>query len=232
MTKSISIKEQGASRSFSGVSRVLTQVSAGSAQWLPEDETMVGEISVTENGEFVPYSDGLYGYVKVTVNVEGGAEETIDNGDGTVTTTTPYPASIGGTVIGIDPDTGEITQVSVVEVSGVPTLQYVTLTEENLYPASIDVLIEPRKTSYRAGERISYDGMTVVALDSRGYLIRDTDAFSVGGVTYGPYVGGLIPESELSLTKYALSGMTAASVSWVSPYDGQTYSDTIPITVS
>lgn len=66
MSKDIIIQQQGIDQELT-VSRINTpELDGGSCAWVPEDETILDELSVTENGEYSPQH---YGFSKVTVNV-------------------------------------------------------------------------------------------------------------------------------------------------------------------
>lgn len=160
MTRDVRIQESGTNQDFEDVKTLTTPVvGGGNATWMPEDETAVGEITITSNGEFVPSEHNLYGFYKVNVMVPGGGQgEYVSPGgigvniDGTIPMTqpdgtisnvrigdglyTPPPAGMGGTIdgvsvsggtiAGIDPDTGDYVQYTVVDSNGVPTLSKTT----------------------------------------------------------------------------------------------------------
>lgn len=67
MSKSIVIQEKGIDQDLT-VSKINTpELDGGMCSWVPEDETQLEELTVTENGDYTP--DG-YGFSKVTVNVD------------------------------------------------------------------------------------------------------------------------------------------------------------------
>lgn len=119
MSKTIRIVQAKQETQLTGVDRITTAVEGGNAGWLPFDETIAGVIEVTDNGEYVPYNDGLYGYSIVHVNVPGGESYADDDGS----TVNPGAASTGGSITGTDPDTGETVTIEVVDVDGTPTLR-------------------------------------------------------------------------------------------------------------
>lgn len=52
-----------------GVQRLLTGGDWGA--WVPEDETSkTGKITINQNGRYPAYRDGLYGYSRVTVDIQ------------------------------------------------------------------------------------------------------------------------------------------------------------------
>ena len=70
MTKSITVQQHGEPQEFDNVARLDTKIMGGTAMtWLPDDETQTGTLEVTQNGEYLAESEGLYGYSEVVVNV-------------------------------------------------------------------------------------------------------------------------------------------------------------------
>ncbi len=66
MSKDIIIQQKGIDQDLT-VSRINTpELDGGSCAWVPEDETILDELTVTENGEYSPQH---YGFSRVTVNV-------------------------------------------------------------------------------------------------------------------------------------------------------------------
>ena len=79
MSKTITIQEAGVPKSLNGVRKLNTKNSDGGAtNWIPEDETEVGTLTITANGEYVASGSGLYGYSRVLVLVPGGGDVTVD----------------------------------------------------------------------------------------------------------------------------------------------------------
>ena len=61
MSKNISIKEGGVARSAT-VNKLKTNlVGGGSALWVPEDETRLTTLNVSENGTYRAANEGYYG---------------------------------------------------------------------------------------------------------------------------------------------------------------------------
>lgn len=228
MTRSVRIQESGVSQDFSDVKTVTTPVvGGGNATWMPEDETAVGEITITGNGEFVPSEHDLYGFHKVNVMVPGGGQgEYVSPGgigvniDGTIPMTqpdgtisnvrigdgpyTPPPAGIGGTIdgvsvsggtiAGIDPDTGDYVQYTVVDSGGTPTLSKTTPQEP--VPTSISIINPPNQTTYKPGALIKFAGLKMGVYDQNGKPFTAAAFTPSSGHTFGPY-DGTIPFSEL-----------------------------------
>lgn len=85
MSKEIIIKEGGTAKQFD-TDKLETNIAAGgTCLWVPEDETQVGEITITKNGVYNAADDGLYGYYKVTVNGIGYAVGLDSDGDEAMT---------------------------------------------------------------------------------------------------------------------------------------------------
>lgn len=256
MTRSVRIQESGVSQDFSDVKTLTTPVvGGGNATWMPEDETAVGEITITGNGEFVPSEHDLYGFYKVNVMVPGGGQgEYVEPGgigvnvDGTIPMTqpngtisnvhvgtgayTPPPAGAGGTVegvsvsggtvAGIDPETGDYVQYTVVDSNGVPTLSKTTPQSEPT-PTSIAVINPPNQTTYAQGAAINFSGIQVGVYDQNGKPFTAA-TIVVNGDSFGPY-DGTVPFGELNFpTKNAGNtvGTSQVSVEWVSPYSNTT----------
>jgi hypothetical protein len=118
VSKTIRIVQAKQDTQLTGVDRITTAVEGGNAGWFPYDETIGGVKEVTENGEYVPYDDGVYGYLIVHVNVPGGASYADDDGN----TVSPGAGSTGSSITGTDPDTGETVTIEVIDVDGTPTL--------------------------------------------------------------------------------------------------------------
>ena len=243
MSKDIIIKESGVAKSLNGVDRITTKlVNGSSANWIPEDETELAEISVTSNGQYVASGFGYYGFVKVNVNVAGGSGSevlpAIDGIDqinaGTIDLDNvyvePHAGSIGSTIMGIDPTTGEWTTMT---IDGNGNL----VQEKAKLPKSIKVLTPPAKTTYTEGEKINYSRLTVELLDEDGNTFTSAD-FPTGVLTWGaPYYFngdtsknyGIITEVDKVPdvgSQYSIMGATlydAASIQRIPgyPYDGR-----------
>ena len=141
MSKHITIQEGGIPRQMT-VDKLRTPlVGGGTCRWVPEDEVTLGRKTIRENGTYLAYDDGLYGYSQVTVRGIGtatgklprGKTITGDGGDYTITT---------------NPDTGEITF-------------------EKTY-AYIEVTTPPTRTEYDPGDNLDFTGIVVTAFDSAG----------------------------------------------------------------
>ena len=71
MSKSIVIQQKGVDQEMT-VPKINTQELDGfQCSWVPEDETQLEELTVTENGDYTPSG---YGFSKVTVNVDTPAQ--------------------------------------------------------------------------------------------------------------------------------------------------------------
>lgn len=113
MSKNIAIQEGGTSFNLT-VDRLQTAlVGGGSCLWVPEDETVLGEKTITEDGTYKAANDGVYGYSQVTVR-----------GIGTVS---GKDAAGNDAVAKVDPETGQIVieeLPSVIKVTTPPTNPY------------------------------------------------------------------------------------------------------------
>ena len=70
MSKNIVIEKAGVPQTLTGTEEIKTsKVDSGSVSWVPEDETVLTELTVTQNGTYQPGA-GVYGFSKVTVNVQ------------------------------------------------------------------------------------------------------------------------------------------------------------------
>ena len=118
MSKNIVIAEVGERVSLSEVDRIVTPVQAGSAGWIPDDETVRGNIRITENGEYVPSTGGYYGYYEVTVEVPGGGDFTVEDEKVNVKS-----GGKGSSIRGKDPKTGKTVTLTVVDENGVPYIR-------------------------------------------------------------------------------------------------------------
>ena len=87
MSKDIVIQKAGVPVNIT-VSKIYTNgLDQGNIAWMPEDDTGLEELSVTENGEYTP---DAYGFSKVTVDVENPDEPVL--GSLTVTENGNYNA--------------------------------------------------------------------------------------------------------------------------------------------
>ena len=234
MTKQITIKEDGVSKSES-VDFINTQVAGGSADWMPEDEAQEGVFYVYENGEYVPSEYGLYGFYAVGVLVPGGnGAETIQQGSSTPAYVTPLPATgLGASVIGVDPIDGAMYRTEIQDVDGVPTLVKTKVADSKAEykPTSMKILIKPAKLSYNAGEKINYAGLVVQLLDSTGYTFVD-ERFPQGVISWSPVRNLLYPEYDLiTPVEYAQKDLTSIKFNTL---DHFTYPEryTLPISYS
>lgn len=70
MSKNIIIAKDGEAMTLQGVDTLRTSaVGGGSVDWMPEDETTLAEITVTENGTYTADSRSVYGFSRAIVNV-------------------------------------------------------------------------------------------------------------------------------------------------------------------
>ena len=86
MSKSIQIKSDGQAIAYPNTATIIT---GSSDRWIPEDETTLEELTVTTNGEYTPT---LYGFGKVTVNVD----TSVSKAEKVVTSNGTYNASDDG----------------------------------------------------------------------------------------------------------------------------------------
>ena len=71
MSKNIIIKEGGTNYQFTAKKLKTDKVGGGSVLWVPEEETVLTEKRITEEGTYRASDDGYYGYSKVVVDVTG-----------------------------------------------------------------------------------------------------------------------------------------------------------------
>lgn len=70
MSKNIIIEKNGVAQTLQNVEVLrTTAIGGGSVDWLPEDETTLAEITVTENGTYTADSRSVYGFSRAIVNV-------------------------------------------------------------------------------------------------------------------------------------------------------------------
>lgn len=86
MSKSVIIVNNGTTETWSTVDTIrVNAVGGGTEDFVPEDETTTGTITITANGEYNAADDGLYGYSTAIVNVPGMVTGYIDGELYTVT---------------------------------------------------------------------------------------------------------------------------------------------------
>ena len=194
--KQITIKEDGVSKSES-VDFINTQVAGGSADWMPDDDTAEGVITITENGEYHPKDYGLYGFNKVIINVDGGAAAYPSG------VKPPVVTGVGASVVGIMRNTNYpynmgVYRVEIQEVDGTPTLVRTKLAERyyEYNPVTIVLVLKPAKLKYKLGEKIDYAGMVVMLMDETGHTFTD-DTFPQGVISWSPRKNSLYPEYDL-----------------------------------
>lgn len=89
MAKSIKIKEDGTSKTFSNAKQINTNdIGSGSTDWIPEDETTTKVKRITENGTYTASSENVMGYSVVIVNVKPTQVTGVDVFDGKIYTVT------------------------------------------------------------------------------------------------------------------------------------------------
>lgn len=73
MSKNVSIQVNGIPQSYNDVTQINTQsMPLGNAQWFPSDEVVLMDKQIVANGTYdAQEDDGVYGYGKVTVDVNG-----------------------------------------------------------------------------------------------------------------------------------------------------------------
>ena len=96
MSKNITIQEGGIAKQITANKLKTNLVGGGTCLWVPEDETMLGTKTITENGTYKASEDGYYGYSEVTVSGIGSATGKDPDGSGDEATAE------------VDPGTGEI----------------------------------------------------------------------------------------------------------------------------
>ena len=141
MSKNITIQEGGVAKQLTVDKLKTNEVGGGSCLWVPEDDVVLGQKSINENGTYVAADDGYYGYSQVTVNGIGAATGKIPSG------TTP-PSADGNEYVVTTDNSGNLTFQKL--------------------PSSIRVTTLPTKTEYNDGETIDYTGMVVTAYDING----------------------------------------------------------------
>ena len=88
MSKNIVIQQTGQPQNITAAKINTPELDGGSCAWVPEDETVLDEITITENGDYTP---DHYGFSKVTVNVENPPQPTL--GEINITENGSYKAS-------------------------------------------------------------------------------------------------------------------------------------------
>jgi len=182
MSKNIIIQEGGNGKQFTASKLNTALVGGGSCNWVPEDETQLVSLSVSENGTYTASSEGHYGYSQVTVNVAGGAGGA--------------PGGAGSSIIGTDTD-GD-TVVSTVEDDGTIT------TEKQVDRIRIGVM--PTKTVYVDGEAIDVTGMTVMGLTTTGTYLK---FIPLSEITISPTAADI---SQVTSTTYTKEGINAVAI--------------------
>lgn len=72
MSKNIVINNNGTTETWEAVDAIrMNAVGGGTVDYMPEDETTTGTITITANGEYEAADDSLYGYSTAIVNVPG-----------------------------------------------------------------------------------------------------------------------------------------------------------------
>lgn len=104
MSKNIVIQEGGIGKQLTADKLKTNLVSGGTCLWVPEDGTVLGTKSITENGTYKATDDGYYGYSEVTVSGIGTATGTGSDGEdhsytedgtgGVTDTILPYSISV------------------------------------------------------------------------------------------------------------------------------------------
>lgn len=90
MSKNINIQEGGIAKQLTANKLKTNLVGGGTCLWVPEDETILGTKTVTENGTYKASDDGYYGYSEVTVSGIGSVTGTDPTtGEDTTVTTGP-----------------------------------------------------------------------------------------------------------------------------------------------
>lgn len=111
MSKNIIIQEGGTGKQLTVDKLETNVVGGGTCPWVPEDGTVLGAITITENGTRRAVDDGYYGYSEVTVNSVGSATGLDDDGD--------YRT------VSVDPSTGRLVSIKIpsnIVITTPPTL--------------------------------------------------------------------------------------------------------------
>ena len=232
MSKNIIIQKNGVDQTLNGVKKLRTKnVSGGTSDWIPEDETQTGTIIIKKNGTFNAADDALFGYSKAVVKVPGmvvgmkdGKEYTVSVDENGFLEEEKIPVQITITFLPTktsydDGDTIDFTGMVVVALDedGEPW------TGGGLYPDGAIPLseLEMEPTTASAEEAYHYwsaDGIRSVAVytgdeanEPIGYWGRyNWSDFSMGVVSEGQYTGctmhfGTVlydPFSTVLLTRY------------------------------
>jgi hypothetical protein len=188
MSQSITIQEGGKPKPMSGVRKLRTKSGSGTVDWVPESETMVKDLYVVENGEYVAANEGAYAYYRVSVNVAGGESgkdgDEILHPDLETGDTYDFSDMDSGDVdygdwdMDYDPDYAPIgSQVTGYEDDGNEWMWTVDdgMLEHEKVPSSIVVDTPPTDTEYVDGQSIDFTGLVVKAYDGNGELfVSDT----------------------------------------------------------
>ena len=80
MSKDITIEVNGVAQALEGVEAIRTPAAdSGTVDWLPETETVVQPLNITENGTYTP-GEGVYGFAPVSVSVPASSVTGTING--------------------------------------------------------------------------------------------------------------------------------------------------------
>lgn len=151
MSKNIVIQEGGTPKTMAGVRKISTaEAGGGTCYWVPEDETELTSLTVTEDGTYRASDEGYYGYEEVTVNGIGSVTYNADQGD-----------HIGGVdleggddyIIEKDPQSGDVNVKKV--------------------PSEIRINTPPSWLVYNDGENIDFTGLRVDLYDGNGNIFED-----------------------------------------------------------
>ena len=161
MSRNVAIRTDGSNRRFINVKTLTVKDSHEQADgWMPANDLVLGEITVTENGEYVPADIGAYAYYKVNVLVAGGdgaMMEVTEGGKTSYQYVEPLPAGMGsgtgGQLLGLRSDGNYY--YSKVDADG-------NLTSVKV-PSEARLRHDPYKTKYDHGDTIDYSG-TVIGL--------------------------------------------------------------------
>lgn len=159
MSKDIDLKNDGVPVEYSGISTIVT---SDVIRWLPEDETGLESLSVTENGEYTPTA---FGFSRVVVNVNespsltdkeitangyySASDDGVDGYDTVTVATAGMPVSLR-----VDPAMFPVMEGCVINYDGIRVLaQYADGTEVDV---TDQCEFSPRAGTYYNGSNDDY----------------------------------------------------------------------------
>jgi hypothetical protein len=140
MSKNIVIQEGGIGKQLTVDKLKTNEVGGGTCLWIPEDEALLAQKTITENGTYKAKDDGLYGYSEVVVDVPGGS------GSST-------PGGTGSSIVGKDSNGNDV--LATIDTNGNIV--------ETVLPEYIKVITPPDADYFIDGDPIDLDGIVVKA---------------------------------------------------------------------